>query len=112
MCVVPWCSAWRAAAARAKRPSRTRSLERVGHERIAFLQHDSYYRDLAHMPLEQRRQVNFDHPDAFDNRLFIAHLDALIRGELIGVPTYDFATYVRGTEVVSVAPQPVILLPA
>ena len=40
-------------------------LERVGSERIAFLQHDSYYRDLAHLPLEQRRQVNFDHPDAF-----------------------------------------------
>jgi len=85
-------------------------LERVGHERIAFLQHDSYYRDLSHLPLEQRRQVNFDHPDAFDNALFITHLDALIRGEPIAVPTYDFATYVRGAEIVPVAPQPVILL--
>jgi uridine kinase len=76
-------------------------LERVGHERIAFLQHDSYYRDLSHLPLEPRRQVNFDHPDSFDNALFITHLDTLIRGEPIAVPTYDFATYVRGAEVES-----------
>jgi uridine kinase len=85
-------------------------LERVGRERIAFLQHDSYYRDLSHLPLEQRRQVNFDHPDAFDNALFIAHLDALIRAESVAVPTYDFATYVRGAETIAVASRPVILL--
>jgi uridine kinase len=85
-------------------------LERVGRERIAFLQHDSYYHDLSHLPMAERRQVNFDHPDAFDNSLFIAHIDALIHREPITVPTYDFATYARLPEVVTVAPQPVILL--
>lgn len=85
-------------------------LDRVGRERIAFLQHDSYYHDLSHLPLEQRRLVNFDHPDAFDNALFVAHLDALIRGEVVAMPTYDFAAYVRMTEVVEVAPQPVVML--
>jgi uridine kinase len=85
-------------------------LDRVGRERIAFLQHDSYYHDLSHLPIEQRRQVNFDHPDAFDNALFIAQLDALIRGEPVDTPCYDFATYVRRPEIATVAPRPVILL--
>ena len=71
-------------------------LDRFGEERITYLQHDSYYCDLAHLPLEQRRQVNFDHPNAFDNDLFITHVDALLRGETVAVPTYDFASYTRG----------------
>ena len=71
-------------------------LDRFGEERITYLQHDSYYCNLAHLPLEQRRQVNFDHPDAFDNDLFITHVDALLRGETVAVPTYDFASYTRG----------------
>lgn len=85
-------------------------LSRVGRDRIAFLQHDSYYQDLSHMPLEERREVNFDHPDAFDNGLFVAHLDALIRGQPVDVPTYDFATYIRLPEADLVLPQPVVLI--
>lgn len=85
-------------------------LERVGRTRIALLPHDSYYHDLSHLPLEQRAQVNLDHPDAFDNTLYLAHLDALIRGEPVAMPTYDFTTYVRLPEVVIVAAQPVVLV--
>ncbi|NWG20376.1 MAG: uridine kinase [Chloroflexi bacterium] len=85
-------------------------LDRVGRERIAFLPHDSYYRDLSHLPLEERARVNFDHPDAFDNALFLEHIDMLIRGETIGAPIYDFASYVRLPGVVPVSPRPVILL--
>jgi uridine kinase len=85
-------------------------LERVGPARIAFLQHDSYYHDLAHLPFEQRQQINFDHPNAFDNALYIAHLDALIRGEPIQVPSYNFVTYTRRRNTLAVEPRPVILL--
>jgi uridine kinase len=85
-------------------------LERVGRDRIAFLQHDWYYRDLSHLPLAERAQFNFDHPDALDNALFLAHLDALIRGEAVDVPIYDFASYVRLPETRRLLPQPVILL--
>lgn len=85
-------------------------LERVGRERIAFLQHDSYYHDLAHLPLEERRQVNFDHPDAFDNELFVAQLDTLLEGRPVQVPTYDFASYVRLEASELVRPQPVVLV--
>jgi uridine kinase len=85
-------------------------LARVGHERIAFLPHDLYYRDLAHLPPHERAQVNFDHPDALDNDLYVAHIDALVRGERVGVPTYDYAAYVRRDEVMIVEPHPVVLL--
>jgi uridine kinase len=85
-------------------------LDRVGRERIAVLPHDSYYHDLAHLPLEERAKVNFDHPNAFDNTLYLAQLDALIKGEQVELPTYDFTTYVRLPEVRVVTPQPVVLL--
>lgn len=85
-------------------------LDRVGRERIALLPHDAYYRDLSHLPLEQRSQINFDHPDAFDNALYLAHLDALIQGQQVAMPTYDFTTYIRLPEVLLVQPQPVLLM--
>jgi uridine kinase len=85
-------------------------LERVGRERIALLPHDAYYHDLSHLPLEKRAQVNFDHPDAFDNALYLAHLDAMAKGQPVALPTYNFTTYVRLPEVLLVLPQPVVLL--
>jgi uridine kinase len=85
-------------------------LERVGRERIALLPHDSYYHDLSHLPIDQRARVNFDHPDSFDNPLYLSHLDALVQGEVVAMPTYDFTTYVRLSETVVVPPQPVILI--
>jgi uridine kinase len=85
-------------------------VERVGPDRVAVLPHDAYYRDLAHLPMEQRAQVNFDHPDAFDNTLYLSHLDALINAQQVAVPTYDFTNYVRLQEVLMVMPQPVVLL--
>ena len=85
-------------------------LDSVGRGRIAFLEHDWYYQDLAHLPLEERRLFNFDHPDALDNALFLQHLDALLRGEPVLAPTYDFVSYVRLAETRRVEPRPVILL--
>jgi uridine kinase len=85
-------------------------LDRVGRERVAVLPHDAYYRDLSHLSLEERAQVNFDHPDAFDNALYRAHVDALTNRQPFEMPTYDFATYVRLPDSLAVAPQPVVLL--
>lgn len=85
-------------------------LNRVGRERIAVLPHDAYYQDLSHMPLSERSRINFDHPDAFDNALYLAHLDALTANQTVAVPTYDFKTYVRLPATIEVQPQPVVLL--
>ena len=85
-------------------------LDHVGADRIAYLQHDSYYRDLSHLPLEERRRSNFDHPDALEDTLLLDHLRRLAAGEPVYVPTYDFTRYVRLPATRRVDPQPVILL--
>jgi len=85
-------------------------LERVGSDRIAYVQHDSYYRDLSHLPIEERRKLNFDHPDALETELLVAHLRQLRAGEAIEVPIYDFATYQRRVETRRIKPCRVILV--
>jgi uridine kinase len=85
-------------------------LRRVGADRIAYIPHDLYYRDLSHLPLEQRATFNFDHPDALDNELLVAHIDALAAGQPVELPSYDFATYVRLPATTTLLPRPVILI--
>jgi uridine kinase len=85
-------------------------LERVGRDRMAYIEHDSYYRDLSHLPLEERRKQNFDHPDALETGLLVTHLRQLQAGEPIEVPLYDFATYQRSDKTRRVAPRRVILV--
>ena len=70
-------------------------LERIGIENIAYLPHDSYYKDLSGLPQAQRDQINFDHPDSLDTELFVEHIHGLRRGEAIHMPIYDFATHTR-----------------
>jgi uridine kinase len=85
-------------------------LDRVGREGIAHIQHDSYYKDLSHLPLEQRRRFNFDHPDALDTPLLVQHLKDLRQGTCVEVPTYNFATYCRLPETRCVHPRPVVIV--
>ncbi len=85
-------------------------LERVGRERIAYIQHDSYYKDLSHLPLEERRSYNFDHPDALDTPLLVAHLHDLRQGRPVQVPSYDFSTYVRLPTTRTLLPSAVVIV--
>jgi uridine kinase len=78
--------------------------------RVAFIDQDSYYADLKDMPLEERRQVNFDHPDAFDTELLVRHLKALKQGQAIDKPIYDFITCSRKSGSVRVEPGDIILI--
>lgn len=72
----------------------------------ALIFHDNYYCRQDHLTYEQRCLTNYDSPEAFDNELLIEHLDALIRGESVESPVYDFAAHNRAdtTEVVASAP--------
>jgi uridine kinase len=85
-------------------------LNRVGRDRIAYLQHDSYYRDRSSVPLEERAKANFDHPDAMESELLAQHLASLKAGQAVEVPVYDFTTHTRETRTVTVAPRKVILV--
>lgn len=85
-------------------------LERVGPERIAFLQHDSYYKDLSHLPPARRAEVNFDHPDSLETDLLIQHIHLLKAGQVVQVPVYDFASHTRTEQTRLVQPRAVILV--
>ena len=85
-------------------------LDRIGEENIAYLPHDSYYRDLSDLPQEQHAAINFDHPDALDTELFMEHIAALQRYESINVPIYDFSTDSRTDEVRVVQPHRIVLV--
>jgi uridine kinase len=85
-------------------------LGRVGADRIAFLQHDSYYRDLSGLPPTQRAELNFDHPNSLETDLLIEHILALQQGKAVEVPIYNFATHSRTPQTFAVAPRRVILV--
>ncbi len=78
--------------------------------RVAILPMDNYYRDLGHLPFEERQKTNYDHPDAFDNDLLLAHLDALIAGQAVEMPLYSFTEHRRLPETQRVDPGPVIVV--
>ncbi|HTX91702.1 MAG TPA: uridine kinase [Anaerolineales bacterium] len=85
-------------------------LQRVGPDRISFLQHDAYYKDLSGLPPAQRAEVNFDHPNSLENELLIQHIRELIAGNPVEVPIYDFSTHSRTKQTFSVQPRGVILV--
>lgn len=87
-----------------------RILKNVNQSDVAVLQQDSYYRAMHDMPLELRHQINFDHPDALDNELFINHVRALRAGEAIGMPLYDYTQHVRKNETLHIEPKRIILV--
>jgi len=74
------------------------------------IHHDAYYRDLAHLPPEKRASVNFDHPSSLETTLLVAHVEALLEGRTVELPTYDFATHTRAAATEVLAPSPVLVL--
>jgi uridine kinase len=85
-------------------------LQRVGPDRISFLQHDAYYKDLSGLPPVQRAEVNFDHPNSLENELLIRHILQLKKGKVVNVPIYDFSTHSRTDRTFKVEPRSVILV--
>ena len=85
-------------------------LQRVGADRIVYLQHDSYYKDLRGLPPAQRNQFNFDHPNSLETDLLIEHITALRAGKAVEVPIYDFSTDSRTADTFTLEPREVILV--
>jgi len=77
---------------------------------VAFIDMDAYYRNFTHITLDERRRVNWDHPDAFDFDLLTRHLSELAERRAIDKPVYDFVTHLRSEETVRVEPTDVIVI--
>ena len=87
-----------------------RLYESLHLDSAVFLDQDSYYKELGHLGLEERKRINFDHPDSVDNDLLADHLERLVAGEALEKPTYDFAAHTRAPETQRVEPRGVILV--
>ena len=85
-------------------------VEAIGSERIAYLEHDAYYRDLSHMSIEDRRRVNFDHPDAFETELLVEHVRTLMTGCAVQQPVYSYEDSIRTGQTRTVDPKPLIVV--
>lgn len=87
-----------------------RIWEAVGRERIAYLQHDNYYKDQSHLTPEERARTNYDHPDSLETSLMVRHLRELRAGRPVDIPVYDFSVHNRSKETLRVNPAKVILV--
>jgi uridine kinase len=77
---------------------------------VAFIDMDAYYRDFSHIHFEERRRVNWDHPDAFDWDLLLEQLAALRQRRAIDKPVYDFRTHTRSAQTVRVPAADVVVV--
>ena len=85
-------------------------VDAVGAERVVLVEQDSYYRNLADMPLDERHQANFDHPDSIDSDMLVNHLMRLKQGLTVEMPLYDFVTHTRSDQIEVIEPRPVVIV--
>ena len=85
-------------------------IESLPDNSVAVIPQDSYYNDQSSLPLEVRKQTNFDHPDAFEWPLLAKHIEELRNGHSIEQPTYSYITCTRLEETVHVEPKDVIIV--
>lgn len=85
-------------------------VENIGTEKVVLVEQDSYYIDLAKMPLDERRKVNFDHPSSIDIDLIVEHLQQLKDGKSIEMPIYDFSTHTRKKTSINIESSPIIIV--
>ena len=87
-----------------------RIVKAVGRENVVLVEQDSYYRNLADMPLDERHQANFDHPDSIDSEMLVHHIKRLKSGQSIEMPIYDFVEHVRSDQTEHIDPKPVVIV--
>ncbi len=87
-----------------------RIWEAVGRERIAYVQHDNYYKDQSHLSPEDRALTNYDHPDSLETSLMVRHLRELRAGRPVDIPVYDFSIHNRSKETLRINPAKVVLV--
>src|SRR6187549_697605 len=85
-------------------------VDAVGRANVVLIEQDSYYRNLADMPLDERRQANFDHPDSIDSDMLVNHIRRLKQNLTVEMPLYDFKTHTRSDQIEIIEPKPVVIV--
>ena len=84
--------------------------ETVGRDRVVLVEQDSYYRNFGDLPLDERHQANFDHPDSIDSDMLVNHLIRLKQGLTVEMPIYDMRTHTRTDEIELIEPRPIVVV--
>lgn len=87
-----------------------RIIELLPQGEVVVIPQDSYYKDNSHLPLEQRQEMNFDHPESIEFELLVEHIRKLKNGEPIEQPIYSYLTCTRAKETVPIQPRHVIIV--
>ena len=87
-----------------------RIIDSIGHDQVAVLDHDRYYRDRNDLRLEERAALNYDHPDALETDLMVRHVVELKAGRPVEVPSYDFSRHARLSSTETVSPRRAIIV--
>ena len=85
-------------------------VKTIGNEDAVVVQHDWYYKHQPHLTLEERAGLNYDHPDALETTLLVAHLKELVNHRPITAPVYDFNEHLRREETQLIKPQQIIIV--
>ena len=87
-----------------------RIVESLPPDEVVVLPLDSYYKDSSHVPAEERQNINFDHPNAFDWELLSKHISMLRKGEAIEQPVYSYLTCTRQAQTIHIEPRKVVII--
>lgn len=85
-------------------------IEKLPNNCVTLVPQDSYYKDNSHLPLEERQQINFDHPDAIEWPLLIHHIKELKHKRAIAQPIYSYLTCTRSAETIQIEPAKIVII--
>lgn len=85
-------------------------VSEIGSNQVVVISEDSYYKDRRDLSMEERAQINYDHPDAFDHALLCEHLRQLQQGLPVQVPVYDHSNHQRSDKVREIGGHAIIVL--
>ena len=88
----------------------TRRIKEAFGDQVTVIYHDNYYRRNDGIPFEERKKINYDHPDALETDLLIEHLTELRHGRPVQCPVYDYAVHNRSDKTIPILPSKVILV--
>ena len=88
----------------------TNRLKKRFGDHVTVIYHDNYYRQHDEISFEDRKKINYDHPDSLETELLIEHLEQLKNGQSIMCPVYDYTVHNRSKDVVEIKPSNIIIL--
>lgn len=79
-------------------------------DKVAVLYHDNYYKAHDNIPFEERKTINYDHPNSLETDLLIEHVKSLKNDKSVDAPTYDFTQHTRAEATLHIEPKPIIII--